>query len=866
MAEGSDSSLAASPDRRGWSVTNTYESALGYKARGWTLTPLEGKKPLLERWNERPADDSEVWEAIENGANVGVVLGEPSGNLVDVDLDCPEAVKAAPLILPSTQSRFGRPGNPNSHYLYYVDSPLCREAHKSNGKTTVELRGNGSQTRLPPSDDVVWVEDGEPARVGAQELQKAVEKLAIVCEISQQWPDGSRHDTALTLAGALKSSGWQLEQMLELVQAVCAAAGDDEVDDRLLAVHDTFASDGPTTGWPRLAELLGKQCVTSLKKRVGFIAPPMRSTFFDQDELGMYEFRLVGKNTVRSQIANFRARIVRQITHDDGWEKRRVFVIEAFVGDKRSEIEVEAADFDAMTWCTVKLGAEAMILPGRRESVRAAIQAFSRGCEEEGRYGHSGWRQFDGKWFYLHSGGAIGADGDHPEIHCQLPNSLVPIELSAQDQSSREDFLAVQRFAHVGPGQVTWPLLAAIARTSIGHCGLNLLIYGRTGSHKTTIAALGQAFYGKDFHRTRLPCSFQSTANAIEQVAHMAQDAVVVIDDYCPNNSAYDTAQAEPKLDRTCRSNTEGSGRQRSTRDGRLVEGRAPRCTVVGTAETLPSKSSLRTRAVILDQGDGGKDLVLLTRCQKDAAAGCYARLNSAYIRWLAPRLDEVRAHVAQREGEWLLKLQSGCHGRIPHLAAKLLVGMEVFVQFLSETGLATPQEVEEFATSLLAEVTKWRDEQANLVKESDPVELVFRGLRTALAAGKVHLTSKDGSRPKSKPGEAALYGWKQTESCAIDSWAPSGARVGYVEGDLLYLFPGPAIEGARSALGPDAIAVPDVRTLMSGLQRANLLVKSEATRGTTLVRKTVGGERLQCACLRLSDFVGADSAKEELA
>jgi len=846
-------------------VIHTHEAATRYrKQRGWTLTPLDGKRPLLKNWNERTADDPEVWTQIQAGSNVGVVLGQPSGNLIDIDLDCPEAVRAARLVLPPTRSRFGRPGNPDSHYLYYVDKPLSSKPYKANGKTTVELRGDGSQTRLPPSDDVVWVEDELPAKVSAEELKKAAKELAMVCEIAQCWVKGNRHDTALALAGALKHSGWSVEGTSHFMKVVCVAAGDEEQDDRLRAVEYTFASDRPTTGWPRLEELLGAPCVASLQKHVGFAAKQVRPVLFDQDELGMYEFRQVKGRTDGRQIANFRARILRQITHDDGWEKRRVFRIEAVINGRRSEVEIDAADFDSMAWSTVQLGAEAMVLPGCRESVRAAIQYFSDRCLSEGRYGHAGWRQFDGRWFYLHSGGAIGADGDHPEIQCQLPSSLAPIELVSDVPPSRTDIEAVLRFADMGPSNVVRPLLAAVTRTSIGHCGLNVLIYGRTGTHKTAVSALAQAFFGADFSNTRMPASFQSTANALEQVTHLAKDAVVLIDDYCPSNSSFDTARAEPKLDRTCRSNTEGAGRQRSTRDGRLVEGRAPQCTIIATAETLPSKSSLRPRAVLLNQGEGVKDLATLTRCQADAAAGCYMRVMAGFIRWLAPRLDEIRDRVAAREGEWLRELQSGCHGRIPHLAAKLLVGMEVFVQFLHENKLGTRTELDGLSLSLLEEVMEWRGEQAELVRESDPVELVFRGLRTALAAGKVHLTTKSGHRPRCDPDGAAVFGWKQSESISVENWAPSGTRVGVIDGELLYLFPGPAIEAARSVVGPDAIALPDVRTLMAGLQRQGWLVKSEANRGSTLVRTRVGGERLQCACIRLSAFLNGDARQEE--
>jgi hypothetical protein len=52
--------------------------------------------------------------------NVGILTGEPSGGLVDVDCDAPEAAQAAAELLPPTGLVSGRAGNPASHYWYQI--------------------------------------------------------------------------------------------------------------------------------------------------------------------------------------------------------------------------------------------------------------------------------------------------------------------------------------------------------------------------------------------------------------------------------------------------------------------------------------------------------------------------------------------------------------------------------------------------------------------------------------------------------------------------------------------------------------------------------------------------------------------------
>lgn len=58
--------------------------------------------------------------------------------------------------------------------------------------------------------------------------------------IVRHWTRGNRHTMALSLAGALRKLGWSLEETEELIKTVCSLAGDEETQDRLKAVRDTY--------------------------------------------------------------------------------------------------------------------------------------------------------------------------------------------------------------------------------------------------------------------------------------------------------------------------------------------------------------------------------------------------------------------------------------------------------------------------------------------------------------------------------------------------------------------------------------------------------------------------------------------------
>ena len=87
-----------------------------YQRRGWRLVPIPaGQKGTFEQgWQTR----NYALGDFSAGGNVAVLLGPRSGELVDIDLDCPEALALADTYLPATGAVFGRASKPRSHRLY----------------------------------------------------------------------------------------------------------------------------------------------------------------------------------------------------------------------------------------------------------------------------------------------------------------------------------------------------------------------------------------------------------------------------------------------------------------------------------------------------------------------------------------------------------------------------------------------------------------------------------------------------------------------------------------------------------------------------------------------------------------------------
>jgi hypothetical protein len=159
-------------------------NARTYIRRGWRPVPiaLYTKKPIILNWPSFRVTEAEAPQHFGRPCNIGVILGD---GLVDVDLDCVEAIDLAPKMLPATSAIFGRPSKPKSHWLYQVEGEVrtIKFVDPVSGEMLLEIRGDGSQTVFPRSvhqsgEIVEWANDGEPAATNMKELIRAGARIA----------------------------------------------------------------------------------------------------------------------------------------------------------------------------------------------------------------------------------------------------------------------------------------------------------------------------------------------------------------------------------------------------------------------------------------------------------------------------------------------------------------------------------------------------------------------------------------------------------------------------------------------------------------------------------------------------------------
>ena len=161
------------------------QAAQQYLQRGWSPIPIppKSKRPVIKGWPTLQLLSEQLAEHFGGDGNLGLALGHVSGGLVDVDLDCDEAVELAAQYLPATTAKSGRSSRPESHWWYYSpDVETTKFKDPVTGEMLVELRGSGAQTIVGPSvhpdGEPYDVLTGEPALVPAPMLTACVKALA----------------------------------------------------------------------------------------------------------------------------------------------------------------------------------------------------------------------------------------------------------------------------------------------------------------------------------------------------------------------------------------------------------------------------------------------------------------------------------------------------------------------------------------------------------------------------------------------------------------------------------------------------------------------------------------------------------------
>ncbi len=555
-------------------------------------------------------------------------------------------------------------------------------------------------------------------------------------------------------------------------------------------------------------------------------------------------------------VANFAARIAREVQRTDGLETRFLFEIEGWLGtgEPLPRALVTAKEFAGLNWICEHWGSRALVYPGQtaKDHCRAAIQMMSE-PERATLYAHLGWTEIDGRPVFIHAGGGIGAEGAVVGIEVDPGPTLAGFALPEPPAPNSvagtiRDVLTLP--GTLAPTPIVWPLLLYTLGSPLGHSPFSLYLAGGSGACKTSLALVIESFFG--YLDAKEPISWEATANALEGAAFAAKDVALLVDDFAPTGDARSQEEIKRKAARVLRSQGNKTGRLRMKPDGTLAGDRPPRGSLIVTGEDLPPGHSVRARCLFIEikpkdtkRGiPGDVDLSVLSEAQEKARNGRYAEMMAAWIRWLAPRLTETQVRLRERI-ENLRPQWASVHGRTTDAVARLQAVWELFAQFAIEAGAITQAEAQVYQDRLVAALKTVAEAQASIQKHADPAERFTELLQSLFSSGRAHLLDKsDESTPPADPGK---WGWRTVQSDSLATatpWQPQGRAIGWVDESNVYLDPQAAYAELDRLAGETGEPLPSPRTLWKRLAERGVsrsVAEKSETRNLTRIR--IGGK-----------------------
>ena len=266
-------------------MNTVLDYAIFYHNNKLSIIPIiyKDKKPAIawkEYQNKHPTlEEIKKWFS-ESQRNIAIVCGQVSGNLMVLDFDSNEMFQEFLIDIAEHEDLINAIKNTwvvetgkGIHIYFRCPEPPVTKSFRD---LKIDIRGEGSYVLAPPSvhpsgkqykfktdpkktdiyvlsqleyEKLLKVLEDKCKKLQPQidvKLHKLTEeqKEKIVSLLLPFWTEGRRHHLALMLAGLLYWHGYPVEDALAVVSEICRRAKDEEMDDRIRAVEDTFKRAG----------------------------------------------------------------------------------------------------------------------------------------------------------------------------------------------------------------------------------------------------------------------------------------------------------------------------------------------------------------------------------------------------------------------------------------------------------------------------------------------------------------------------------------------------------------------------------------------------------------------------------------------
>lgn len=456
------------------------------------------------------------------------------------------------------------------------------------------------------------------------------------------------------------------------------------------------------------------------------------------------------------KLCNFVPKAICEITMDDGITFTRYVRLGGVhqSGRQLPEITIPAENVEGLGWIVKYWGMDCILEPGLKTKSRVwnALQTTALNVEKITVFSTTGWKQIDGEWRFLMPG--------DDRFTVELPGKMHGYGIERSYEVLDIQTAASLLWQPLAPEEIIFHLLAFTFLSPLNHflkaagCEPKFVLFlvGKTGSRKSTLAALMLSFFGK-FTASELPLSFRDTSNSILYNAFSLKDVLTVIDDLHPSSR-----QEEQKMNATAqavmRAYGDRTGKGRLRADSTPMESRPPQGNAIVTAEFAPDIGESGTaRYFALELKEKDVDLETLTALQKEAANGTLQRCMFAYTEWIREIFlfseESVQEFQKYLHSRFLFYRDSfranciHCHGRVPETVAQLQIGMEFLLRFLCERGGFAEDWCNEIAELFQKILYSLAAKQAESIDEDKPTHVFIHKLFSLLESNQAHLLDR---------------------------------------------------------------------------------------------------------------------------
>lgn len=462
-------------------------------------------------------------------------------------------------------------------------------------------------------------------------------------------------------------------------------------------------------------------------------------------------------STYDRKLSNFTPYIKSEMTIDDGATETKVLRLagQHANGEALPEIEVSGKDFPSFNWLFEKWGAKCILEVGKnvKEHVRYSIQSTSENAEQQFIYQQTGWKKIGNAWHYLLPGDS--------KFNVSLKGKLE--SYCGEQTFSKSDLETVYSMTKtlLAPKEIIYILLAFTFLAPLieflrqAQCmpKFVLNIIGRTGTRKSTLAALFLCFFGI-FNAGNLPMSFRDTSNSIIQNAFALKDVLTCIDDFHPC-SRDDERKLTSTMQALVRAYGDRTGRGRLRKDSSAMESRPPLGNAIVTSEFPPDIGESGTaRYFLLELKDSDINLNILSLFQEHAEQGVFRRVMFGYTEWIRKKFlqeDKIEKEFVKTLKESFAAYQSdfiqtgiSCHGRVPEMTAELRIGMKMLLWFLEDNKVIAESAAKNLDNELKQILYRLAQRQSENIKSDKPSVVFVKKLYALIESGAVSVTHKD--------------------------------------------------------------------------------------------------------------------------